>query len=1003
MKQYFIDTIIEDIRKHLPLQNPLSSFIHNNILMNFEHMKFEKGLEYASFYYGSRLFKDEKFYLDQFQINRIDEDELLKSINYFLENNKEFINLPKQVEIDRFYENLLLNPLALLKEENILWRIQNDTQNFFSEDVKDKEQQTLKDLVNNWLNDASEELILEILNEPELNDFPTKYLELNLKLPLKRQIQESNKESVELLILWCVCHVEAKKAFFVDCEHFEIRTYRRKKFFKKEYNEDFDNYTSPFLIRLLATFLDQGMSYWPNPYKEEGLFQFFKDFILATDFQAYDWMNGIVTILNFYKPYQVEEIIESELKLTNLKEQDWKDYILENLYDLRGWSGIVNRLEVDPSVVPVKRPNLNLKDLIAIKLILERVLNNHLSTKYSIKLTNDQLETYYKYKTTMLQNAYVVFHIMKHLALPIQKIIDFNENEIKTIVHHAIQFSDQIKTGIWHEAYEKTFYHKGLSSLYLHNKMNSQIKDITKDSQILFCIDDREESIRRHIEYIDNKVETLGVVGFFGLDMNFVSISHPRKLPHCPPVVKPITTIIEVANKISEEKQKFAQNNRHAFGKFILGLYFNSRTLLRAQIATFILGILSFIPLSFKIYHPVLARKIKKYFYKFLFPEIKTHLNLLSFENISTPRVGYTKKEMAERVATILKMMGLTKNLSPLIILMAHGSSSSNNPFQLAYGCGACSGRAGSPNSRAFAQMANDPEVRALLKDIGINISPDVYFLGAFHDTCTDNISYMDLDLLPETHKDIFQRVSCNLIKASQLNALERSRRFVNAKMKSPTDALNHVESRAFNIAEPRPEYGHSTVAMCVIGKRDLTKNLFMDRRSFLISYDPATDPEGEILLGVMAAAVPVCANISLDYFFSSVDSEKYGCGSKLPLNVTSLMGVMTGSSSDLRIGLAEQMVEIHEPMRIVIVYETTVEIMDSILSKSKKLNNLINNFWIRTVLIHPLTKEMTELTLDGWKQYSPKFNEIQNINDYFTYMGNALNSLDFARLEHHE
>ena len=90
-----------------------------------------------------------------------------------------------------------------------------------------------------------------------------------------------------------------------------------------------------------------------------------------------------------------------------------------------------------------------------------------------------------------------------------------------------------------------------------------------------------------------------------------------------------------------------------------------------------------------------------------------------------------------------------------------------------------------------------------------------------------------------------------------------------------------------------------------------------MDRRAFLNSYDPTTDdPESNILLRILRAAIPVCAGISLEYYFSSVDPAYFGCGSKLPHNVTSLLGVMDGAASDLRTGLSTQMTEIHEPIR---------------------------------------------------------------------------------------
>src|SRR5262249_40004733 len=137
-----------------------------------------------------------------------------------------------------------------------------------------------------------------------------------------------------------------------------------------------------------------------------------------------------------------------------------------------------------------------------------------------------------------------------------------------------------------------------------------------------------------------------------------------------------------------------------------------------------------------------------------------------------------------------------------------------------------------------------------------------------------------------------------------------------------PLAALAHVEGRAADLAQPRPEYGHATNAFCIIGRRNRTRGLFLDRRAFLVSYDPARDPNSSILSRIMAAVVPVVAGISLESYFSYIDPTGYGCGTTLPHNVTSLLGVMDGAQSDLRTGLPWQMVEIHEPARLAIIVE---------------------------------------------------------------------------------
>jgi uncharacterized protein YbcC (UPF0753/DUF2309 family) len=132
----------------------------------------------------------------------------------------------------------------------------------------------------------------------------------------------------------------------------------------------------------------------------------------------------------------------------------------------------------------------------------------------------------------------------------------------------------------------------------------------------------------------------------------------------------------------------------------------------------------------------------------------------------------------------------------------------------------------------------------------------------------------------------------------------------------------------------------------------------FLDRRSFLVSYDPATDPEGDVLKGLLAAAMPVCAGISLEYYFSRVDNSRYGAGTKLPHNPTGLVGVMDGYQSDLRNGLPWQTVEIHEPMRLFTVIEAERETIRRVIARLPDVEGLLKRRWLYIAQFDAVTGE---------------------------------------------
>src|SRR5262249_45445030 len=147
-------------------------------------------------------------------------------------------------------------------------------------------------------------------------------------------------------------------------------------------------------------------------------------------------------------------------------------------------------------------------------------------------------------------------------------------------------------------------------------------------------------------------------------------------------------------------------------------------------------------------------------------------------------------------------------------------------------------------------------------------------------------------------------------------NAHERCRRFMSAPLTLTFEAARrHVEARAADLAQTRPELGHATNALSIVARRKWTRGLFLDRRAFLTSYDPTKAMAEAVLERTLQAFFPVCGGINLEYYFPHVDSYGYGCATKLPHNVTALLGVMDGAASDLRTGLPWQMVEIHEPV----------------------------------------------------------------------------------------
>jgi hypothetical protein len=336
-------------------------------------------------------------------------------------------------------------------------------------------------------------------------------------------------------------------------------------------------------------------------------------------------------------------------------------------------------------------------------------------------------------------------------------------------------------------------------------------------------------------------------------------------------------------------------------------------------------------------------------------------------------QVGFKIEEMVDRIEGLLRSIGLVEGFSPLVYLIGHGASSINNTHYAGYDCGACCGRPGSVNARVAAFMANHPEVRIQLQARGIEIPATTQFLGGLHDTTKDELLFFDEDILHASNQHLHRENQEKFVRVLDINSLERSRRFDTlAKNKTIGGLHDAVKKRAFSLFEPRPEYNHATNALCIVSRKSTLKGLFFDRRAFLNSYDYRKDPSGNALTKILSAAIPVCGGINLEYYFSRMDPDKLGAGTKLPHNVMGLIGVANGADGDLRTGLPYQMVEIHDPIRLLMVVEQVPELVNQVITSSPVLLEWVNNNWVHLVVLDPNSGDFLRWVDEKFVAYHP-------------------------------
>ena len=749
---------------------------------------------------------------------------------------------------------------------------------------------------------------------------------------------------------------------------------------------DTDSMVHEILIRFCAAFLDQGMANWPLPRREEGFYESFRALYRQPKGSPAPWMRGLADELGRLEDAGVgplDSVLES-LDALGVAEDEWEPFLSATFLALRGWGGMVHEVEIrgDRAVRPI--PPGSLLGFLAVRLLLDRFALSY-SARESLGIESQGREFWGlargmfdpQWPPSDEQRAFLVFQLAQVFGLSPDVLYRLDKSRWAVLLREIEEFGGLERRRIFHIAYEQHFRSRALDAVSIHAR-GSGGRPASPGFQAVFCIDEREESFRRHLEEVVPGVETFGVAGFYAVAMYYRGAADAHFTPLCPVVIRPQHWVTEeIGDELGEVGRRRAKTRR-VLGTASHRFHVSSRSFALGALLTGSVGVLASFPLVARILFPRLTARIRKSVARFVRTPPATQLRIERADTAAGPEkggVGYSVAEMTDMAERLLRDIGLTRGFARLVLLHGHGSNSLNNPHNSAYNCGACGGASGGPNARAMARMLNDPRVREGLAARGVVIPESTVVVGGYHNTCDDTVAFYDVALIPDSHRCEFEEARGAIEKVSERNAHERCRRFMSAPLSlSFAEAREHVEERSEDLAQTRPELGHATNAIVAVGRREWTRGLFLDRRAFLTSYDPEQDDaEGTILTRILQAVFPVCAGINLEYYFSHVDNVGFGAGTKLPHNIAGLLGVMDGAASDLRTGLPWQMVEIHEPVRALFIIETTVEAMTRIMDRNEGIGRFCRHGWVLLSLIDPRTREVFVFDDGEFLPYEPQ------------------------------
>jgi uncharacterized protein YbcC (UPF0753/DUF2309 family) len=693
-----------------------------------------------------------------------------------------------------------------------------------------------------------------------------------------------------------------------------------------------------------SCWFDRGQATWPMPWQHLPLYQAWREAAMHDHDPAVlglAWHRELVGEL----PQQPMATIAEALKYLDLPQELVGFYLETCLRDIAGWAGAARQRQWDAELAG--KEDDTPAQLLAVRVAWDLLLVRQLASGDQAHLLDDWRQHFADTVRWRLREA------PKQLA-----------PDAACLVQSAME----------HHWQQQLF-----AELRGHEPAPTHDAVARADVQAVFCIDVRSEVYRRALEAQGGRIDTLGFAGFFGFPVAWHAPGEQEAMPQCPVLLAPAAEVTAEPADRSPEALKRAQGKlaaatvfKRAWKTFKTSAV-SCFAFVEALGAAYVEGLLE--GALRRQGRPVGERAAAVRPTPAASPKLvagpwptapgtgrtpsmpvdeSTPASACDGSPCTheTPMAGLSLEEQTAMAEGALRGMSLTQGFARLVLICGHGSTTTNNPYQAGLDCGACGGQTGAVNARIAATVLNTPAVREALAAKGIDIPGDTVFIGALHDTTTDEVSIFDTDELPTGHGEDLARLHEWLRGATAACRGERAPALGLAEVTKPSSLRNAVLERSRDWSEVRPEWALARNAAFIAAPRALTREVALNGRAFLHEYDWRQDENFQVLELIMTAPMVVASWINLQYYASTVNNRAFGSGNKTLHNVVSQLGVLSGNGGDLRVGLPWQSVHDgedfhHEPLRLTVVLAAPKAQIDAILERHPDVRNLVANEWL--------------------------------------------------------
>ena len=617
---------------------------------------------------------------------------------------------------------------------------------------------------------------------------------------------------------------------------------------------DVDQRVDAVLIPFVAAYLDQGLARWPMPGRERGMLACFAELYgSGATALAGAWSAELRRLLAREPAADGLESLARSLDALGVAEGELRELVTGTALALRGWAGMVRQLERRPDRVPATELPARLADLLAVRLLVERavladVAQDALGHPVPLAALRAELRPRLPAPSAPsgAERAWSLYHLAQLAGLDTRALDALDGSAVDALELVLGETDSLARRRVLHLAYERHHRHRVYDALAQHAP---EQPPRAPAFQAIFCIDEREESFRRHLEEVEPDSETLRRGGVLRR-RDVLHGARPTRT-RAPCARSRCSREHDVAEVASSEAA--ARRSRACSGA---ALGSSARALALGQPHGRCAGAIALHARRDRDRAAGAAGAL---------PVARRSACRSAARRPSTPPHAARDRSRPERRAARRRALRLHRRGDGRDRRALSSRTSGSAGASRRWCSSSATARRASTTrtsrrttaARAAAAAAartrarsrrwrTTPRVRDRARDARRrhrrrNVVRRRRAQHRATTPSTSSTSTASRTPCAPRFERAAEALRSTRARATRTSAAAASNRSPRGSRRWPRSL--HVEARAADLAQPRPEYGHATNAFCVVGRRARTRGLFLDRRAFLVSYDPDARP----------------------------------------------------------------------------------------------------------------------------------------------------------------